>query len=78
MGKRFFFFFFFFDRIPVDTNIDYCFLAIFSVLLGSTNRTKREPMLNKTFKLLQKLKSKLPRSVNNIMLNSTDFNRFKI
>lgn len=62
----------FFDRVPLDINNNYYFIDICSILVGSWNRIKSGSILNKKFKLLQNLKNLSPRSVNDIMLNSTD------
>lgn len=62
----------FFDKVPLDINNNYYFIDICSILVGSWNRIKSGSILSKKFKLLQNLKNLSPRSVNDIMLNSTD------
>lgn len=62
----------FFDRIPLDININYYFIDVCSILVGSWNRIKSGSILNKKLTLLQNMRNLSPRSINEIMVNSTD------
>lgn len=62
----------FFDRVPLDINKNYYFIDVCSITVGTWNRMKSGSILRKKLKTLRNLRNLSPKSVNDIMLDSTD------
>ncbi|CAL9729411.1 regulatory protein Pho2p [Monosporozyma unispora] len=62
----------FFDRVPLDINKNYYFIDVCSITVGTWNRMKSGSILRKKLKSLRNLRNLSPKSINDIMLDSTD------
>lgn len=62
----------FFDRVPLDINKNYYFIDVCSITVGTWNRMKSGSILRKKLKTLRNLRNLSPKSINDIMLDSTD------
>ncbi|CEP61490.1 Pho2p LALA0_S03e04016g [Lachancea lanzarotensis] len=61
-----------FDRIPLDTNPNYCFLDVKSLTVGTWKRLKSGNLKKEELPTLQSLSNLSPFSINEIMANATD------
>ncbi|SCU89649.1 LAME_0E04764g1_1 [Lachancea meyersii CBS 8951] len=61
-----------FDRIPLDTNPNYCFLDVKSLTVGTWKRLKSGNLKKEELPTIKSLSNLSPFSVNEIMANATD------
>lgn len=62
----------FFDRIPLNINKDYYLIDICSITVGTWNRMKSGSISSKSYERIQNIKNLSPRSLTEVMGDSTD------